>query len=164
MNIEKRLDELNIRLEPIAWPDHWNILPWRISGNLIFLSGHGPRAGQSLVYGDRVGSVVAHEGKLGADLDIQAGYDAAQICGLNLLASLQLATGNLNRVVKVIKLLGMVNCVPDFTSQPEVINGASDLLVAILGEAGRHSRSAVGMSSLPRRIPVEIEMVVELKN
>ena len=162
MSVEQRLEDLGIKLEPIHWPESWNILRWQASGNLIYLSGHGPREGQQVVYGERIGSVVSHRGKLGTDLDIDAGYDAAQICALNLLASLKVAIGDLNRVSQIIKMLGMVNCVPDFGHQPEVINGASDLLVAILGETGRHGRSAVGMASLPRCIPVEIEMIVEI--
>jgi enamine deaminase RidA (YjgF/YER057c/UK114 family) len=122
-------------------------------GNLVFLSGHGPtRAGQ-LIY----------RGKLGADFDVETGYQAAQLVGLNLLSTLKATIGDLNRVKRIVKLLGMVNCVPDFAQQPEVINGCSDLLVQAFGERGRHARSAVGMMSLPRNISVEIELIVELE-
>jgi enamine deaminase RidA (YjgF/YER057c/UK114 family) len=123
------------------------------TGNLVFLAGHGPtRDGKS-----------AYTGKVGQDLDLEMAYQAAQLVALNLLASLREEIGDLDRVKRVVKLLGMVNCTPDFKEQPEVMNGASDLLVHVFGERGRHARSAVGMGSLPRGIPVEIEMIVEVE-
>lgn len=122
------------------------------TGNLVFVSGHGPTRDGQLVY----------RGKLGADLDVETGYQAAQLVMLNCLASLKEEIGDLDRVTRVVKLLAMVNCAPDFGEQPEVINGASDLLVELYGERGRHARSAVGMASLPRQIAVEIEMIVEV--
>jgi enamine deaminase RidA (YjgF/YER057c/UK114 family) len=122
------------------------------SGNLVFVSGHGPR---------RDGEYV-HRGKVGKDVDVETGRQAAELVMLNCLGSLKAEIGDLDRVTRVVKLLGMVNCSPDFTDQPKVINGASDLLVAAFGEAGRHARSAVGMSSLPFDISVEIEMIVEV--
>jgi enamine deaminase RidA (YjgF/YER057c/UK114 family) len=123
------------------------------TGNLVFVAGHGPHRDGELIY----------KGKLGQDVDVERGYEAAQLVALNMLASLKAEIGDLDRVKRVVKLLGMVNCVPDFGQQPEVINGASDLLVDIFGERGRHARSAVGMASLPRGISVEIEMIVEVE-
>jgi enamine deaminase RidA (YjgF/YER057c/UK114 family) len=101
-------------------------------------------------------------GKVGRDLTTEQAYDAAKIVMLNCLASVKSTLGDLDQVKRIVKLLGMVNCTEDFTEQPKVINGASDLLVALYGEAGRHARSAVGMQQLPMNIPVEIEMIVEV--
>jgi enamine deaminase RidA (YjgF/YER057c/UK114 family) len=117
---------------------------------LLFLSGVGPRR-------DDGGSIT---GTLGADLDVKQGYEAARLCGLNLLANMRRALGSLDKVDTVLKVLGMVRAVPDFGQQPEVINGCTDLFVEMLGDAGRPARSAVGMGSLPRGIAVEIEAVV----
>ena len=122
-------------------------------GNLVFLSGHGPTRDGQLVF----------RGKLGVDMDVATGYQAAQQVALNLLATLKNEIGDLDRVKRVVKLLGMVNCAPDFGQQPEVINGASDLLTEVFGDRGRHARSAVGMQALPRGIAVEIEMIVEVE-
>ena len=123
------------------------------TGNLLFLSGKGP---------DLAGGSRQWQGKLGSEYTIEEGYTAARDTMLNLLAVLREELGDLSRVRRVVKVLGMVNSAPDFTDQPKVINGASDLLVEIFGELGRHARSAVGMASLPGGIPVEIEMIVEL--
>jgi enamine deaminase RidA (YjgF/YER057c/UK114 family) len=121
-------------------------------GNLVFLSGHGPtRDGQQ-----------AYQGKVGAERTIEEGYEAAKLVMLNCLASLKEAIGDLDRVERIVKLLGMVNCTEDFGDQPKVINGASDLLVELFGEKGRHARSAVGMQALPMQITVEIEMIVQV--
>ena len=122
-------------------------------GNLVFLSGHGPTKDGQLIY----------RGTLGADLDVETGYRAAQLVGLNLLSTLKATISDLDRVKRVVKLLGMVKCVPDFGQQPEVINGCSDLLVQAFGDRGRGARSAVGMAALPRGIAVEIELIVELE-
>jgi enamine deaminase RidA (YjgF/YER057c/UK114 family) len=104
-------------------------------------------------------------GKLGADLSIEQGYEAAKACGIQLLSTLRDACGgDLRKVKRIVKVLGMVNCTDGFTQQPAVMNGFSDLMVAIFGEAGKHARSAVGMHALPNNIAVEIEMVVELKD
>src|SRR5919201_1368040 len=122
-------------------------------GSLVFVSGHGPvRDGQ-----------FAYQGKLGQDMDVPTARQAAELVMLNALASLKAEIGSLDRVKRIVKLLGMVNCTPDFAEQPRVIDGASDLLLAIFGEAGRHARSAVGMAALPFGIPVEIEMIVEVE-
>jgi enamine deaminase RidA (YjgF/YER057c/UK114 family) len=118
----------------------------------MFLSGKGPDLAGGRTW----------QGKLGAEFTTEEGYEAARNTMLNLLAVLHEDIGDLSRVRRVVKVLGMVNSAPDFTDQPKVINGASDLLVAVFGDRGRHARSAVGMTSLPGGIPVEIEMIVEL--
>ena len=121
-------------------------------GNLLFVSGHG--AGPSW-YG---------KGKVGKNLTLEQGYQAAREVGLNLLATTRVALGSLDKVKRVVKVLGMVNVAPGFTDTPKVINGCSDLFVEIFGEAiGKHARSAVGMAELPFGIPVEIEMVLEVE-
>jgi enamine deaminase RidA (YjgF/YER057c/UK114 family) len=123
------------------------------AGNLLFVSGHGPRRqGEAYI-----------TGKVGRDLTTEQAYEAAKVVMLNCLASVKREIGDLDRVKRIVKLLGMVNCTEDFTEQPKVINGASDLLVALYGEAGRHARSAVGMQQLPMSIPVEIEMIIEVE-
>ena len=102
-------------------------------------------------------------GKVGSDLTVDEAYEAARLVGIQLLAGLQGHIGSLNNVKQVVKLLGMVNAEPDFEDHPKVINGCSDLLVSVFGDSGKHARSAVGMGSLPAQIPVEIEMIVEIK-
>ncbi len=152
--IEKRIAELGISLpdspQPIA-----NYVPTVRTGNLLFVAGLGPAARAD-------GSVP--NGKVGRDLTQEEGYEAARLVGINLLARLKSSLGDLDRVVRVVKLLSMVNCAPEFTQQPAVANGCSDLLVEVFGERGRHARSAVGMASLPNDIPVEIEMIVEVRD
>jgi enamine deaminase RidA (YjgF/YER057c/UK114 family) len=151
MSAEKKLQELGISLpqtpRPIA-----NYVPAVRTGNLLFVSGHGP-------YND---GKTATSGKLGKELTVEQGYQAARNVALNCLASVKGILGDLDKVKRVVKLLGMVNCTEDFKDQPKVINGASDLLVEVFGDAGRHARSAVGMQSLPNGIPVEIEMIIEV--
>jgi enamine deaminase RidA (YjgF/YER057c/UK114 family) len=148
MSAESRLATLGIALPPAPAPQG-NYVPARIGGNLLFLSGVGPRGAD--------GTHVA--GVIGADLTVKQGYDAARLCGLNLLANAKAALGSLDRVDTVLKVLGMVRAVPDFGEQPEVINGCTDLFVDVFGENGRPARSAVGMGSLPRGIAVEIEAI-----
>jgi enamine deaminase RidA (YjgF/YER057c/UK114 family) len=152
MSAEARLAQLGITLPnppaPLA-----NYVPWRIGGGLLFLSGVGPRR-------DDGSSII---GTLGGDLTVEQGYEAAKLCGLNLLANMRRALGSLDRVDTVLKVLGMVRGVPDFGQQPEVINGCTDLFVEVLGDGGRPARSAVGMGSLPRGIAVEIEAVVLIR-
>ena len=122
-------------------------------GNLVYLSGHGP---------DKpAGGQVT--GKVGADVTLEQAQEAARLTGVSLLGSLKAEIGDLNKVKRIVKVLGMVNCTPDFTQEPAVINGFSDLMVKIWGENGRHARSAVGVNQLPNNIAVEIEMIVELK-
>jgi enamine deaminase RidA (YjgF/YER057c/UK114 family) len=129
-----------------------NYVPYRLAGNILYLSGQGPREnGVSLV------------GKLGADISLEEGYRRARVVGLGLLSAMRDALGSLDRVDYIIKLLGMVNAVPEFNDSPKVINGCSDLFVEVFGEAGRHARSAVGNVMLPHQISVEIEGIVAVK-
>ena len=149
---ERRLAQLGIELPeppaPVA-----NYVKAVRSGDLVFLAGHGPyRTDGTLV-----------TGKVGRDLTIEQGYEAARLTAIGLLASLQQEIGDLSKVRRIVRVFGMVNAEPTFTDQPKVINGCSDLLVEVFGERGRHARAAVGMASLPAGIAVEIEMVVEVE-
>jgi|TARA_R110001606_G_scaffold67067_4_gene153922 enamine deaminase RidA (YjgF/YER057c/UK114 family) len=150
-NPEEKLKELGITLMEASAPVANYVNAVR-SGNLIFLSGKGPLQSN----GENI------EGKVGTDLTIEEGYEAARITGINQLSVLKSELGNLNKVVRVVKVLGMVNAGPDFPDHPKVINGYSDLMVAVFGERGKHARAAVGMGSLPGNIAVEIEMIVEV--
>ena len=152
MSAEARLKELGIVLPEVMTPVA-NYLPYRIAGNLLFLAGQGPR--------DDKGTILT--GKVGAEVSVEEAYRRARLIGLGLLAAMREALGSLDRVDSVVKLLGMVNAVPDFKDQPKVINGCSDLFVEVFGEAGKHARSAVGMGSLPNQISVEIEGIVAIK-
>ena len=151
-NPYERLKELGIALpkppSPIA-----NFVTHVQEGNLLFLSGQGPQEAD--------GSL--HTGKVGLDVDADKAYEHAKLTGINLLAVMQDALGDLSRVKRVVKLLGMVNAAPDFGEHPKVINGCSDLMMAVFGEAGRHARSAVGFGSLPNNITVEIEAIVAIE-
>lgn len=150
MSIEQRLAELAIELPPAPAPAG-NYVPAVQAGQLLFLSGVGPRRAD--------GSLVT--GKVGDDLDVDAGHAAARLTGLNMLAAIRAAIGSLDRIDRVVKTLGMVNCTPDFGQSPRVIDGFSDLFVELLGEErGRGARSAVGMAALPMQIAVEVEMVI----
>lgn len=151
MSAEKRLKALGIDLGSVSAPVANYVNAVR-AGNLLFLSGKGPRPDAS---------GVRPSGKVGRDYTAEQAYQHARTVGLDLLAVMRAELGSLDRVKRVVKLLGMVNAVPEFTDHPKVINGCSDLLVEVLGERGRHARSAVGMGSLPMGIPVEIEAVVE---
>ncbi|MCL4132870.1 UNVERIFIED_CONTAM: hypothetical protein GTU68_064281 [Idotea baltica] len=122
------------------------------TGNLIFLAGKGP------TFPDGTHMT----GRVGDDLSIEQGYEAARLTGINQLAVLKAELGNLNKVKRIVKVLGMVNATPDFTDHPKVVNGYSDLMVEVFGEKGKHARAAVGMGSLPSNIAVEIEMIVEV--
>ncbi len=153
MSAEQRIKELGIDLSQPSSPIA-NYVPAVKVGNLMFLSGHGPRRGTS---SDMV------TGKLGKDLTVEEGYEAARLVGIQLLASIKRELGDLDQVKRCVKVLGMVNGTPDFGDQPAVINGFSDLMVEVFGENGKHARSAVGMGSLPNGIAVEIELIVELK-
>ena len=148
---EAKLQELNIELpsppQPVA-----NYVNGVQAGNLIFLAGKGPR------YPD--GTEIT--GKVGQDVTIEQGYEGARLTAINQLAVLKAMLGDLKRVKRIVKVLGMVNCDPNFTDQPKVINGFSDLMVEVFGEKGKHARAAVGMASLPRGQAVEIELVVEI--
>lgn len=152
MSIDARLAELNITL-PKAPSPIGNYIGGVVTGNLLFMSGVGPRKLEG-------GAIT---GKVGQDLTTEEAYDAARLVGLNMLANMKSVIGDLDRVTKIVKVLGMVNAMPDFTEHPKVINGYSDLMVEIFGEkAGKAARSAVGMGSLPNQIAVEIEMIVEI--
>jgi enamine deaminase RidA (YjgF/YER057c/UK114 family) len=152
MGVEAKLKEMGYRLPKTVKPVA-NYVPAVRTGNLVFLSGHGP------VRDD--GTMIT--GKVGGDLTLEDGYQAAQTVALTLLASLKQEIGDLGKVRRIVKLLGMVNCTPDFGDQPKVINGASDFLVELFGDRGKHARSAVGMNALPANIAVEIEMIVEVE-
>ena len=151
MRIEQRLAELGIEL-PTPMAPVANYVPAVRTGNLVFLAGTGP------VKPD--GAFIT--GKVGKDVTVEEAYGHARLTGLQLIGTMQAELGDLDRVGRIVKLLGMVNAVPGFGQHPEVINGCSDLFVEVFGERGRHARSAVGMGSLPRNITVEIEAVVEV--
>jgi enamine deaminase RidA (YjgF/YER057c/UK114 family) len=147
-----RLRELGISL-PEAPPPIANFVTHVQVGDLLFLSGQGPQEPDGFL----------HAGKVGADVSVEEAYEHAKLTGINLIAVMQNALGDLSRVKRIVKLLGMVNATPDFGEHPRVINGCSDLMMAVFGEAGRHARSAVGFGSLPNNITVEIEAIVALK-
>jgi enamine deaminase RidA (YjgF/YER057c/UK114 family) len=153
IDFDKKLKDLGIELykptPPIA-----NYVKAVRTGNLIFLAGHGP------TFADNTNIT----GKVGKDLTIEQGAAAARQTGIALLSTLKGEIGDLNKVKRIVKVLGMVNCTENFTDQPKVINGFSDLMVAIFGDKGKHARSAVGMYALPQNISVEIEMIVEVED
>ena len=151
MSAEKRLKQLGIELGAVSAPVANYVNAVR-TGNLLYLAGKGPRP----VSGARP------KGKLGREVTVEQGYAHARSVGLDLLAVMQSELGSLDRVKRVVKVLGMVNAVPEFEDHPKVINGCSDLFVEVFGDAGKHARSAVGMGSLPMGIPVEIEAIVEV--
>ena len=153
MQIEAKLNEMGIEL-PSAVTPVANYVPAVRTGNLVFLSGHGPFKED--------GSLIT--GKVGADLSTEQGYEAARRIAIGLLGSLKAEVGDLDKVKRVVKLLGLVNCTSEFTDQPKVINGASDFFVEVLGDKGKHARSAVGSNALPLNIAVEIEMIVEVED
>lgn len=149
---ETRIKALGIQLITPTAPIANYVKAVRV-GNLVYLSGHGPDKPD--------GSLVT--GKVGSDLTLEQAKDAARLTAISLLSTLKAEIGNLNKVKRIVKVLGMVNAVPAFEQHPQVINGCSDLMVEVFGENGKHARSAVGMGSLPKNIAVEIEMIVELK-
>jgi enamine deaminase RidA (YjgF/YER057c/UK114 family) len=152
MSAEVRLKQLGLTLPQVPAPVA-NYLPYRIAGNLLFLAGQGPRGadGSSLT------------GKVGGDVSVDEGYKRARLVGLQLLSATRTALGSLDRVEAIVKMLCMVNAVPDFKDHPKVANGMSDLFVEVFGAAGKHARSAVGMGSLPNQISVEIEGILAIK-
>lgn len=151
MSIEATLAEKGITL-PAAPAPAANYVPFVQSGNLVFISGQISANESGLI-----------TGKLGAGMDVAAGAEAARRCGLALIAQLKAAIGDLDRVARVVKLTGFVNSTDDFTDQPKVINGCSDLMVEVFGDAGRHARAAVSAPSLPLGVAVEIEAIFEVK-
>jgi enamine deaminase RidA (YjgF/YER057c/UK114 family) len=153
MSAEARLKQLGLVLPTLPKPVA-NYLPYRLAGNILYLAGQGPR--------DEKGNTLT--GKLGADINVEEGYRRARLVGMGLLAAMRDALGSLDRVDFIVKLLGMVNAVPNFNDSPKVINGCSDLFVEVFGDAGRHARSAVGNVMLPNQISVEIEGIVAVKS
>ena len=151
--IDEKLKTLNITL-PAPMKAIANYVPWVKTGNLVFVSGQGAiNAGK-----------VEFAGKLGAAVSLEDGQKSARLTAINIIAQLRdAAGGDLGRIKQIVKLVGFVNCAPDFTDQPKVINGASDLMVEVFGEKGRHARSAVGVSALPLNLSVEIEAIAELE-
>ena len=152
MSIEQRLKDLKITL-PVLSDPIGTYVQAKQAGGLLYLSGKGPRNADGTV----------PKGKLGATMTVEQGYRCAREVGLMLVAAMKYTLGDLERVTDVVLLLGMVNATPDFEDHPKVINGCSDLFVELFGERGRHARSAVGMSSLPGGIAVEIEAIVAVR-
>lgn len=152
MGAEAKLKQLGITL-PSAPSPVANYIPSVRAGNLLFLAGHVPiRDGKPMV-----------RGKLGRELSVEEGYKYAREVGLNALATARTALGSLDKVKRVVKVLGMVASAEGFTDHPKVVNGFSDLMVEVFGDAGRHARSAVGLAELPMGVPVEIEMILEVE-
>lgn len=159
-DVELKLKSLGIELATAA-PPIGNYVNTVRTGNLLFLSGKGPKRPAVIAGKPTDGSFVT--GKLGKDLTVEEGYQAARFTGVMQLSVLKAELGNLNRVKRIVKVLGMVNSVPGFTDHAKVMNGFSDLMVEVFGEKGKHARAAVGMSSLPGDWAVEIEMIVEVE-
>ena len=153
IDFDKKLKDLGIELSAPSKPVANYVKAVR-SGNLLYLSGHGPTKADG----------TNTTGKVGKDLTTEQGYDAAKQVGVAILSTLKAELGDLNKVKRVVKVLGMVNCTENFVDQPKVMNGFSDLMVAVFGEKGKHARSAVGMYALPSNISVEVEIIVELEN
>ncbi len=153
MSVEAKLKELGIEIPPAAAPLA-NYVPFAIEGKLVFISGQVPRGADGKL---------KFVGKVGKDLTEKDGYDAARLCALNGLAQLKAAAGSLDKVKRIVRLGGFVNCVPEFMNQPQVINGASDLVVQIFGDKGRHARTAVGVGSLPANVAAEVDIVAALE-
>lgn len=151
MSPEDQLAQMGLTLPPTPTPAG-NYVPFRRDGNIAYLAGQGPRRAD--------GSL--HSGKVGGDVTVEAAYEHAKLVGLQILASAKAAAGGDLSKVEFLKVLGMVNATPDFGDHPRVINGFSDLMVAVLGDRGRHARSAVGMGSLPMGITVEVEAVIRI--
>lgn len=151
--IEARLQQLNIKLVEPSVPTANFVKTVRV-GNLVFTSGHGPDKPEGGTY----------QGRVGADLTLEQGQEAARLTGVALLSSLKKEIGDLSKVKRIVKVLGMVQCTPEFKDHPKVMNAFSDMMVGVFGEKGKHARSAVGMSALPGNIAIEIEMIVEVED
>jgi enamine deaminase RidA (YjgF/YER057c/UK114 family) len=152
VSVEERIRELGLEL-PQAPTPAGSYVPAKISGNLVFTAGQLPL----------IDGVLMEVGKLGSDLDANRGKELAQRCALNALAAIKGVLGDLDRITSVVKVVGFVASVPEFSSQPQVVNGASEFLQNVFGEAGIHARSAVGVPVLPLNSPVEIELIVEFR-
>lgn len=150
MTPEAKLESMGLILPPVPKPVA-NYVPFKVHGNTLYLAGQGPRRNDGMLL----------TGKVGRDVTVDEAYEHAKLVGLGLLAAAKVAAGELTRI-EVLKVLGMVNAVADFTDHPKVINGCSDLFVAVLGERGRHARSAVGVGSLPMNISVEVEAILRI--
>ena len=151
--IDKRLNELGITL-PVPAKPVANYVGWVRTGNLVYTAGQVPLKDGKIEF----------QGKLGKDYTVEQGAQAARICAINVVAQLKdAAGGDLDRIKRIVKVVGFVNGVPDFADHPKVVNGASDLLVEIFGDKGRHARSAVGSGSLPANVAVEVEAVAEIE-
>ena len=150
---ETRIQELGIKLRTRGGNSTGSFIGAVRVGNLVYLSGQGPliEDGKYII------------GKVGKELNFEEAKNAARLTGISMLEALKASVGNLNNVKRIVKVLGMVNAVPEFDNHSQVINGFSDLMVEVFGENGRHARSAIGLGSLPRNIPVEVEMIVEMK-
>ena len=151
---ETRIQELGIKLRTRGGTSSGSFIGAVRVGNLVYLSGQGPliENGKYII------------GKVGKDLNFEEAKKAARLTGISMLEALKANVGNLNNVKRIVKVLGMVNAVPEFDNHSQVINGFSDLMVEVFGENGKHARSAIGLGSLPRNIPVEVEMIVEMKD
>jgi len=152
MSAEAKVKELKLDLSNPPKPVG-NYVPGVIIGKMLYMSGHGPRKPDGVYL----------TGKVGAEATLDQGYQAARQVGLSMLASMKVLLGDLDKVDRAVKVLGMVNAIPDFTEHPKVINGFSDLMTSIFGDNGKHARSAVGMGSLPMNISVEVEAIFLLK-
>ena len=152
MRVEQELEKMGLRL-PGPNPPAGSYIPAVRVDKLLFLSGHGPR----------MDGEVKFRGKVGRDLTVEQGYEAAKLVMLNCLGTIKRAVGDLDQVERIVKVLGFINAPEGFRDTPKVLNGASDLLIHLYGENGRHARSAIGVAALPSEIAVEIEMVVQLK-
>jgi enamine deaminase RidA (YjgF/YER057c/UK114 family) len=151
MSPDERLAQLGLTLPPTPTPAG-NYVPYKRDGNIAYLAGQGPRKPDGTL----------HTGKVGGNVTVETAYEHAKLVGLQILSSAKAAAGGDLSKVEFLKVLGMVNATPDFGDQPRVINGFSDLIVAVLGDRGRHARSAVGMGSLPMGITVEVEAVIRI--
>jgi enamine deaminase RidA (YjgF/YER057c/UK114 family) len=149
--IDARLAELGLTLPPLSKPVGTYLGCKRV-GDVLYVGGHGPVGADGII-----------RGKVGADVSLERAQEAARLTALSMLATVKAELGSLDRIKQIVKVFGMVNCAPGFNRTPEVINGCSDVLVAIFGDAGRHTRSAVGMAELPFDIAVEIEMIAQLE-
>lgn len=152
-DVEERIKSLGITLNSPTMPPNVKIVSAVRTGNLIYLSGSGPLATPGRK---------EYKGKVGTDLTVEEGYQAARSTGINMLAVLQAEIGDLNKVVRIVKVLGMVNAEPTFTEHPQVINGFSELMIEVFGDRGQHARSAIGVASLPWNLACEVEMIVEV--
>jgi enamine deaminase RidA (YjgF/YER057c/UK114 family) len=153
MTPEQRLEQMGLVL-PVMPKPVANYVPFRMAGPFLYLSGQGPKRPDGTY----------RQGRLGRDISVEEAYQEARLTGLQLLSVAKAALGELSRIEAVVKLLGMVNAEPDFADHPKVVNGCSDLLVEVLGEAGRHARSAIGMGSLPNLMAVEIEAILLVRS